>query len=240
MKRPRIPTAWRFRFRAGVLIGVLCGLLGFALAVQVHSTQSSALPSARQEDLVRILDDLSAREDRLRTELAALQTARDRISSGSDRTVVALAEARKRSGELGVLAGTVPASGPGVVVTIGEGSRHVSSDVLLDALEEIRGAGAEAVQIDGTGASSVRVGAGTWFTDSGGNGVKIDGHALAGPYTFTAIGDGPTMAAALDIPGGVADTVRQVGGSLDVRQSRSVQVTALRALKAPQYARPTK
>lgn len=230
---------WRRRRRAGALIGVLCGLLGFALAVQVHSTQSTALPAAREEDLVSILDDLSAREDRLRAEINDLQAAKAGIGSGTDRTTAALMEARRRAGELGVLAGTVGAQGPGVVLTVREGSKHLPAELLLDALEELRGAGTEAVQIgDGSG-RAVRVGTSTWFTDAG-NGISVDGTTLVAPYEIRAIGDPATMSAALNIPGGVSDTVRQAGGSLGIGTPGDVAVTALRPLVTPAYARPAK
>ncbi len=240
---PRPRVRWRPRVRAGLLIGALCGLLGFAFAVQVQSTQGSTLDSARQEDLVRILDDLSAREDRLRGELAEQQAALDEITSGSNGSGAALQQARKRADELGVLAGTVPARGPGVVITIGERAERIPADLLLDALEELRGAGAEAVAITGTGISGrsveVRVGAPTWFADKG-EGIVVDGTTLRAPYRFTVIGDGPTIAAALNIPGGVTDTVRRAGGQVRVDQRSDVSITALRPIKTPQYARPVK
>ncbi|PZS25829.1 MAG: hypothetical protein DLM59_19380 [Pseudonocardiales bacterium] len=223
--------------RAGLFIGVLLALLGFALAAQVRSNEASALPSARQEDLVRILDDLSARETRLRAEISELQVSRAKINTSGNRTDAALQEARQRAGQLGVLAGTVAAHGPGVKLTVSEGSRHVSADVLLDALEELRGAGAEAVQIGDSGGGAVRVGSSTWFADTD-SGISVDGTKLTAPYQIIAIGDPATMAAALNIPGGVTDTVRQAEGSLRIDQSRSVAVTALRPLAAPQYARP--
>ncbi|MDQ6874623.1 MAG: DUF881 domain-containing protein [Actinomycetota bacterium] len=240
MKFPSLPTRWRPHVRAGFLIGLLCALLGFGFAVQVRSTQTTALPSARQEDLVRILDDLSSREDRLRSEIADLEASRSRINSSSDRSATALQEARQRSDQLGVLAGTVVAHGPGVLVTVQEGAQHLPAEVLLDALEELRGAGAEAVQISGAVDSSlVRVGASTWFADHG-DGIDIDGTTMRAPYHILAIGDGPTMAAALRIPGGVIDTIRQAGGSVTVEQRRDAAVTALRPLVTPQYARPAR
>lgn len=236
---PQPAPGWRRHRRAGALIGILCGLLGFAVAVQVHSTQSTALPAARQEDLVRILNDLSAREDRLRAEINDLQAARAGIGSGTDRTTTALVEARRRAEELGVLAGTVRASGPGLVLTVSEGSKHIPAELLLDSLEELRGAGTEAVQIGDVGGRAVRVGASTWFTDAGA-GISVDGTTLKAPYQLMAIGDPTTMAAALNIPGGVTDTVRQAGGSLAITQSGGVSVTALRPVVAPQYARAAK
>lgn len=244
LKLPRPTVRWRPRLRAGLLIAALCGLLGFAFAVQVQSTQGSDLESARQEDLVRILDDLAAREERLRGEIADQQAARDEISSGSNRSGAALDQARKRADELGVLAGTVAAHGPGVVITIDESSdQKLAADLLLDALEELRGAGAEAVAFSGSGISGrpvdVRVGASTWFADRG-DGIAVDGTQLTAPYKITAIGDGPTIAAALNIPGGVIDTVRRSGGGVRVEQLDDVTITALRPIKRPQYARPAK
>lgn len=226
------------RVRAGLVVGVLCGLVGFALVAQVRATQTgSTLTTAREGDLVRILDDLSAREQRLRTEIANLQRARDRIATSGDSAAAALAEARKRAAELGVLAGTLPARGPGVVVTMREGGARLPAEVLLDALEELRGAGAEAIQIGGAGGSPVRVAASTYFLDSG-SGVSVEGTQLAAPYVFTAIGDANTLSAALSIPGGVVDTVRRAGGQTTIAPSPSVAVDALRGVSPPQYARP--
>ncbi|HYT11137.1 MAG TPA: DUF881 domain-containing protein, partial [Mycobacteriales bacterium] len=145
LARPGAPSP------AGLLIGLLIGLLGFALAVQVRSnTSTSGLPSARQEDLVRILDDLSSREDRLRRQIASLEAARSRLSSTGDRSTAALEEARTRSTTLGILAGTVPAQGPGIQLTLTDPQRRVAAEDLLDAVEELRAAGAEALQVGGT------------------------------------------------------------------------------------------
>ncbi|MDP9241363.1 MAG: DUF881 domain-containing protein [Actinomycetota bacterium] len=238
LRRPAI-TGLRRPGRASLLIGVLLALLGFALAAQVRSNEASALPSARQEDLVRILDDLAARETRLRTEISDLQVARAKINTSGDRTEAALQEARQRAAQLGVLAGTVAAHGPGLKLTLSEGSRHIAADVLLDALEELRGAGAEAVQFGDSSGSTVRVGSSTWFTDTD-SGISVDGTKLTAPYQIIAIGDPATMAAALNIPGGVSDTVRQARGTLRIDQSRNVVITALRPLEEPQYARPAK
>jgi uncharacterized protein YlxW (UPF0749 family) len=223
--------------RAGALIGVLAGLLGFAFAIQVKSTESMALPAARQEDLVRILDDLNAREERLRREIADLEQTRTDLTTGADVTDTALRESRRLAQQLGVLAGTVPARGKGVVVTITEGRERLPADVMLDAVEELRGAGAEAVQITGSSGGAVRVGTSTYFLDSDG-GILVDDHLLRGPYTITAIGEPATLAAALNIPGGVVNTVEQASATARIQQRAEVGVSALRRVTTPQYARP--
>ena len=93
---------------------------------------------------------------------------------------------------------------------------------MLDAIQELRNAGAEAFQVGG-----VRIGVDSAFTGSGGA-IALDGSTLTAPYTISAIGDPPTLAAALAIPGGVFDTVRRAGGTMDVAQSDSVTIDALR------------
>lgn len=230
------PSAVRrlVRSPAGLLIGLLIGLLGFGLAVQVRSnTSTNGLSGARQEDLVRILDELSSREDRLRRQIAELEAARARLSTTGDRSTAALEEARKRSTALGILAGTLPAQGPGVELTLTDPERRLAAEDLLDAVEELRAAGAEAIQV-----GTVRIGLDSAFTSADG-GIAVDGIRLTAPYTIIAIGDPPTLATAMEIPGGVADTVGRAGGEARIGQREQLVIRALRALKEPQYSRPS-
>ena len=53
-----------------------------------------------------------------------------------------------------ILAGTAAASGPGIDLQITDPQHQVAADVLLDTLEELRDAGAEAIQITGSAASA--------------------------------------------------------------------------------------
>ena len=70
--------------RGELLAGLLCAVLGFALVVQVRQTQEADLGSLRESDLVRILDDLGERNDRLEAEQAEL--VRVRWTAAAQRT----------------------------------------------------------------------------------------------------------------------------------------------------------
>jgi len=242
-KAPRLAGLLRIRARrVDVAVAALLLVLGFALVLQVRTTQrDTLLTNARQEDLVQILDELQNRSDRLRQEIATLTATRQRLSTGSGASTAALTEAQRRTQVLGILAGTLRATGPGVVVTITDPDTEVSASVLLDALEELRNAGAEAVQLEGTGkggrAAAVRVVAQTSLTDTE-DGISVDGTELVAPYRFLAIGDPPTLAGAMAIPGGVSDRVRQQGGLARTKALPRLTVGALRALKPARYARP--
>jgi uncharacterized protein YlxW (UPF0749 family) len=233
--RARLRSAMHPRLtRNQVAAGVLCGLLGFAAAVQVRANATdSLLRVAREPDLIRILDDVTERSQRLSAESRDLEITRDELRSGGNSRAAALAEVRRRAGALGILAGTRAAQGPGVKLVILDPRRRVTAPVLLDALEELRDAGAEAVQLGG-----VRVVAQTYLLDEGPGRVKVDGTVLQPPYDFTVIGDPRTLAAALAIPGGVLASLHDQGARGVLTQQDRLTVSALRTLRPPRYARP--
>lgn len=231
--------ARRNRFSsAGVVIALLLGVLGFTLVVQLKSnSEETGLASARQEDLVRILADLEAREQRLRQEISGLEDSQRQLTSGVEGRQAALDEASRRADELGVLAGTLPAQGPGLTVRFEAGDQPLKAAALLDAVQELRGAGAEAMQISGTDGGVVRIIASTYFLDAEG-GITVDGEHLTGPYTIDVIGEPRTMETALKIPGGVVESVGNDNGTVIVQERDVVEVSARAAPSSLQYARP--
>jgi uncharacterized protein YlxW (UPF0749 family) len=229
----------RPRGGTGLVIALLVALLGFAISVQFKASNSDAeLAAARPEDLVRILSDLDAQQDRLRREISDLEDTQRQLDSGAQGRDAALAEARKRADELGILAGTLPAEGPGLSIEITPGTEKVKAEVILDAVEELRGAGAEAMQINGHDGGTVRVVAATYFVDGDNDRLVVAGLSLAAPYTIMVIGGPDTMRTALNIPGGVVDSVRQHGGTVLVREADPVRVTALHTAGELKYAKP--
>jgi uncharacterized protein YlxW (UPF0749 family) len=219
--RRRLRRALAFRLNgAQVIIGVCSALLGFGLIASSQGrSNGNVLENARAEDLIRILDDLAAREQRLASEQRELDVARERLIVGNPDA--ALAEARRRADALAVLAGTVPVVGTGIELVITDPSGVVDSPILLNAIQELRDAGAEAIQI-----GSVRVVASTWFADDS-RGVVVSGVPLRSPIRITAIGDSATLATAMGIPGGVGDTIRTVGARITITQSEQTRVRAI-------------
>ncbi|MFB0620405.1 DUF881 domain-containing protein [Streptomyces sp. AGS-58] len=225
---------WPPRFtRAQLIVAVLLFGLGFGLAVQVasNSDTDSALRGARQEDLVRILDELDSRTQRLEDEKQGLEKQRQELQSSSDQAAEARRQTAEKKRQLGILAGTVAAQGPGITMTIEDTKGTVKADMLLDAIQELRAAGAEAIQVNG-----VRVVAGTYFTDSG-KSVSVDGNKIGAPYRFKVIGKPQDLEPALNIPGGVVQTLEKEQATATVQQSGKIVVAALRQAKRPDYAR---
>ncbi|WP_441248676.1 DUF881 domain-containing protein [Kitasatospora sp. McL0602] len=234
--RGRLKAAlWPLRISRGQLVvALLLFSLGLALAIQVRSTNDhSQLRGARQEDLVRILDELDSRQQRLQQEKSQLEQSLAQLENSSNQAKDAQEQTRKKLAELGVLAGTVKATGPGIVLTVDDPQGQVKADMLLDTLQELRAAGAEAIQIN-----SVRVVASTYFTDASAGGVQIDGKNVSQPFRFTVVGHPQDLTPALNIPGGVVRTLEKQQAKATITEQQSVVVDALAAPKTLQYGKP--
>ena len=219
--------AGRRRGYAGVVIVVLLALLGFTLAVQLRGESlDSDLAAMREDDLVRLQSDLSAQEDRLQREIASLEESQRQLRSGAQGREAALEEATRRADELAILAGTAPARGPGLTIRFVAGPEPIAASDILNAVQELRGADAEAMQIAGSDGTTVRVVASTYFVDADG-GLLVSGTRLTGPYTITVIGDPPTMRTALNIPDGLVPSIKADGGNVIVDERDTVDVTAV-------------
>ena len=222
--------------RGQVPAAVLLAVLGFAGAVQVQSIgQDDAYSGQRQEDLIQLLNSLAAASQRTENEIAQLEQTRSSLRNDTNSRQAALEEAQRQANVLGILAGSLPAVGTGIVVTVEDPTGAVGTDQLLNGLEELRDAGAEAIEINDT----VRVIAQTSLTD-GENGVIVDGVQLSTPYTIEVIGDSHTLAQALDFTGGFTDVIElpDIGGKVRVRELDNVEIATTRAPSPSEYAEP--
>lgn len=229
----------RSRLMFGALATLLCLVLGIAIVTQVRQTKTGdSLDTARPADLLVLLDSLRQREATLNTEVSDLQNTLNSLQASGNSDQAAIKSAQARLAALSILVGAVGATGPGVTVTIDDPGPGVSPEALLDVINELRAAGAEAIEVNDAH-QSVRVGVDTWVVGSPGS-LTIDSLTLSPPYSVLAIGDPPTLAAAMNIPGGAEDSIKRVGARMSVQQANRVDVTTLRQPKPHQYAQPVK
>lgn len=232
---PRIRAGFR-PSRGQAIVAVVLGLVGFAAVVQVRVNRADeGYANARREDLVAILDGLGQSTRRLEGEISDLEQRKNTLSSSADRAQTARQQADQQLRVLGILAGTLPAQGQGVRITLTDPDGKMTSGNLLDAIEELRDAGAEAIQIN----NDIRVVASTDFVDDS-PGVKIDGAKVTSPYVIEAIGDSHNLSEAANFPGGLVSEVTgaQINGRAEVTMLSSVRITALHRPEQHRYARP--
>jgi uncharacterized protein YlxW (UPF0749 family) len=221
--------------RGQLIAAVILFLVAIGGVAQVRSNNADqTYSSARQDDLVQILDGLNSESRRLQGEVEDLEQTRQNLRSGVDRERVARSETRQRLEELGILAGTVPAEGPGVRITVTDPRGKLSPDLMVEAVEELRDSGAEVIEID----NQIRVVASTSFTGSDGH-VLGDGELITSPVVIEAIGDSDNLASGAEFRGGFADQVTgTVQGDVRIAKESTVMINSLHRAPQNQYAQP--
>lgn len=219
--RRRLAAALRPRATRGQLLaGALCAALGFALVVQLQATEESGLAQLREADLVRAVDDLGDQRQRLTTEYGELLATQRALEAEGDQREEALRSAEQAEDAQQLLAGTVPAVGPGVTVSVLDPDSQLSAIRVLGTVQELRDAGAEVISV-----GDARVVASTAFTDTA-DGLEVDGTPVTSPFTIRAIGDPERLEATIGIPGGVLDLLENEGATVLVQRQDEVRITA--------------
>ena len=176
----------------------------------------------RQDDLVRLLDEITQRNEALAEEAEELREDRAALLGGSDasRSAEDYLEIQQ------ILAGVAPVEGPGVIVTV-DGAGGVTAQNMVHMLEELRNAGAEAIELSGV--RSWR-GPTSWRTAAS---STVDGVALGDTHEWRVIGNAETLAGRWTFP-----AVRSPRSGRPVPMSKSPPAISSRSPRsAPSAAR---
>jgi uncharacterized protein YlxW (UPF0749 family) len=230
-----LPASPRSRFpRSGqIALALVVGVVGFLLVTQFREsdTLKTRLAVEREADLTQLLSDLSARSDQLQSEITDLRIRLASAASAGERDKVLIDAARRELDGVRILLGIVSVTGQGIEVTISDPETQVGPDLLVDTIQELRDAGAEAIEVNGR-----RVVASTAFTGAPGS-LRVDGSAIAAPIRIRAIGARETLAEALRIAGGVQDAVlARRGASIQIVTRTTLRISSLHPLPKFSYA----
>jgi uncharacterized protein YlxW (UPF0749 family) len=222
---------------ARALVALSVGLVGFLLTAQFRAQHSvtQQLEAESEQDLTRIFASLNEESAALRDETSQLRLELAALESSAERDQLAREAAQRQLEELEILAGVVPARGPGVSVRIADPKGVFEYEMLLDLVQELRDAGAEAIAVNGR-----RVGAATAFSSHRGT-LSVDGQDVREPFEVVAIGDPATLEVGLKIPGGAVDTLDALDGTqVGVERRSEVRVPALEHPPGFKVANPVK
>jgi uncharacterized protein YlxW (UPF0749 family) len=207
------------RLRASLAIGLV--LVGFLLVAQWRGvrTSVSSLEGQSDQNLAIIISEMTAENSSMRNEILRLETQMLRADRDEQGRAEVLDQAAREIQSLKVLAGFEGARGPGVVVTVRDTGGVLLPQDLVNVVQELRSAGAEAMAVNG-----VRLEAVTGIGIRAGR-LSAGGRAITQPYRFTAIGDPGTMKQAIDLPGGLGATLGAFPGvTVDVGEHEELDV----------------
>lgn len=218
--------------RRQAVVAVLLAVLGFAFVVQVRDTQANdTYAGLRESELIQVLDGLTGTAERARREVDRLEGRRDELSDENQARAAALDEAEQRVRTLNIIAGLVPVSGPGLRITISESAGRVAVGSLLDTIQELRTAGAEAMEFN----DSIRLGASSSFQNAVA-GIELDGRLLEPPYVLDVVGDPHILETALTFSTGPVETLQEDGATVTIEDLEQVEITSVRDAPRPEYA----
>lgn len=221
--------------RSQLIVAVVLLTIGLAVTMQVTGQRDQRYTTLRQDELVSMLDDVTAESHRLEAEVTELQGTRERLRSGADATAVARDEALRRLDALELLGGTARASGPGIRVTIIDRNSRLTPEIMLNTIEELRDAGAEVMEID----DRIRLVTTSWVGGTAGN-LEVDGVPLGDTIIIEAIGAPSTLAEATRFRGGLVSTIEgeRVGGMARVAEVAELRIDSVVTPATPRFAGP--
>ena len=198
---------------------VTCVVLGVIIGVQANTVKQQRVSTENQRlsEAIVALNQMQAERDALLEQNKALEKTLKEGSFGTEME------------ELLVFAGLTEVTGEGVTVTMNDSSTRGGSDMnaylvhaedLLSVVNELNGAGAKAVSINGqrmVGQSAITC---------AGSIVMVNGVRVAAPFEIKAVGDPEVMDSALHFPGGVIDNLAPWGIEISVRKETAVTVAA--------------
>lgn len=219
-----------------VAVVAFAAIAGFLVVGQLQGDRQvpNQLEAENEGDLARILSGLNDEADALQAELAELRVQLNELRRSSESDAAAAEAIDQQIRSLEVLAGTSAVTGPGIIVTITDPSGNLTYDAVIDIVQELRDAGAEAIAIN-----NERVGVATAFAERDGR-VTVNGRALSAPYRVFAIGQAATLEGGLKIPGGAVDALTALGKDVKVEIAKQARVDVPALSRPPEFevARP--
>jgi len=210
-------------------------VLGVMVVQQFRITgyqSAHGTPADRAQELTVELKQLEKERADLAAEVEDLERKLAQARMGYSQAAEAL---RTEITKLRLLAGLEPVRGKGVEVVVvprqGTGVFTVRDEDLLRIVNELRGAGAEALAINGQ-----RLIATSEIRTSGAH-ITVNLIPVAAPYRILAIGNPEYMKNTLEMRGGVVETLREWGIDIAVFTREDLTIPGYQGKTSFEYAR---
>lgn len=229
--------AYKKRGRS-ILFSVVFLVLGFILAfsyrtlgINQEDGNYKSPTFIKEEDYREALISQQERNKELTDEIAAKQEEireYERSFSKGEENHAGLVEEAK---DLRLLLGVIPAAGQGVKVTLKDANYDpveqnpndyiVHESHILQVINELRISGAQGIAINGQRITS------NSYIKCTGPVITVDGRTFPAPFVIEAIGDMNVLSSALNLKGGVIDSLIRDNIVVTTEQLKDIQLSAL-------------
>lgn len=209
-------------FNSGsIAISIVCVVLGVIITWQYLSVnKNEEMMRVGDLKLTEVQDELIAQKnnnDVLRQRLEEVQAENNRIKNEEVVEKQLKADLKRVS----MLAGITDVSGSGLIITVAEKVMAPDDLSLLEIVNDLRAAGAQAISINGE-----RIVANSEITMAG-NYIVINGQRTLPPFEIKAIGKPTEMERSITMLGGLKDTMDPL---LDfkIKKQEHIEIAAVR------------
>ena len=178
----------RNKIVVSIIIGLMCFVLVFTMFIQfntIEQTDLANIATMRETELREELTKWNTRYEELyaRYEEEEVKKQEYQNSLGTDDEASALLD--KELNETNILLGLTAVTGPGIIVTLSNNStKNIDAYDLLELVNELRLAGAEAISIN-----DERIVAMSDIVDINYSFIVVNGNRISSPYVVKAIGN---------------------------------------------------
>jgi uncharacterized protein YlxW (UPF0749 family) len=241
VRRLRAIPTWQ------VTLGVALLALGFLIAAQLASEGPRVRYTTQERTpLVETANELQTQQDALKARILALRSEIQVIEGQGEGSAVVVRQLNERLQQARIAAGLIPLTGTGIVIQLDDSREPVppdgsdadylvgSRDIRL-VVEELWGAGAEAIAVNGE-----RITPTSAIIDVGPS-LLVNSAYLTPPYQITALGP-PDLYDRLSARAGFVDFVRArskgYGIGVSLAEPESVDMPAFVGTVTLRYSRP--
>ncbi|HYE82683.1 MAG TPA: DUF881 domain-containing protein [Clostridia bacterium] len=225
-------------------IALVCIVLGLMVSIQFRTVKQGVGPVSEYR-----ARELAAQLKNSREENAKLQNVKkeyeSKIKEFEDAASQGSVSAKILKQELDqarILAGIEDVEGPGITVLVDDlkfsekvNYPLISYSMLLELLNELNAAGAEAVSIN-----EQRIISTSEIRQVGGIHININTVSYAPPFVFKAIGDPKTLEAALRLREGIVERFESTGIAVTITQEQLVKIPKYNGVIERKYAKTIK
>lgn len=221
---------FKLKFRADitavtVVVFIVCIVLVGVMLMQfrtVEQTDITEIENMRESELREALVDWKTKYEEVDSQLAEVNERIEEYKKTINDNEASSELVDEELKESNILVGKTDVYGPGVIVTLNNTSdfQYIAED-LIELVNELRNAGAEAISING-----IRVLANTDIVDLFDYSViGINLQRIESPYVVKAIGDKEYMSSVLNLKGsGFVDRYNTLGRSVSLEIENRVEI----------------
>lgn len=235
-----------------ITLGIMCFALTMAIVIQLRTVHSSTstVPQSLVEDSLR--DEVLRWKEKYDNAYAELAISNKRLEEvrklATQNDITSMAKQQEIT-ESNMLLGLTEVTGPGFEIILSDNNTGLTSegnkvlditsqivhyDDLLQVVNALNNAGAEAISINGN-----RIIQTTAITCEG-NIIKINGQRISSPFVIKAIGSPAILSGSLTMIGGYLYLMEEDGVNVQTNQSDNLVVEAYNGIISYKYIKSKK